>query len=240
METIRAQPDQLVIRTRVPAHVRLVLVLAALIAVAALVYWSYRHGAAEGDAELRRAQARVATLEKSLAQLRQRHDDVRVSMEKVERQLQIDKAAYAELRDQLQRANGQLAGLGNELKFYRSIISPEDGASGLRIQDFELDTTGSGNQFRYKLVLIQALKHNRDVDARVSFEVEGARAGSKATIRHPADGAAPIEVRFKYFQTLTGALELPPDFVPSAVTVTVTGKKKKDPTVARRYPWPAA
>lgn len=234
---IRNQTDELVIRPRVPTHWRVVGAAAALLCVAGLAYAGYFIGSLEGLEELRRSDEQVQRLTGELARLRERHEEVVATTAQVQRQLQIDKVAYEELSAQLYRANEDLAELGNELRFYRSIISPADGAAGLRIHNFELRPADSAHLWRYKLVLIQALNHGKEIRGRVSIKIEGAQDGASATHTRPEPGAGAIEAKFKYFQVFEGEIRLPEGFEAEAVTVSVQGKKKKDPGVAQRYAW---
>ncbi len=230
--------DQLVVRPRPVPGMRLAVVTIAVVTAVALTAGAYWLGSSQYQERARLAEEQLARLRQTHEELEQRSRALRTSLTQVERQLQIDKTAYAELSAVVQLSNTQLNDLRNELRFYRSILSPEDGKSGLRIHEFSITPTEQTDRFSYKLILIQALKHDTEVGGTVSFEIRGLENGDAKTIRRPEPGDEPIEVKFKYFQNLDGVLALPPAFVPSEITVSVhTGKKDSDKT-ERSYPWP--
>lgn len=177
-------------------------------------------------------------LESDLKTTRERLADTRVQLEeaqsslaKVTRQLQIDQSAYRELRKQLEESNEQITDLASELKFYRSIISPADGRSGVRIQDFEVEPTDADNEYSYRLTLIQALDHEKSVKGTVRFEINGTEGGASRTIRSPEH----ISADFKYFQNFAGTLNLPDDFTPAEIKVIF--EADDNAVVQRTYPW---
>ena len=50
-------------------------------------------------------------------------------------------------------------------------------------------------------------------------------------------GVCLVKVKFKYFQNLTGILELPAEFKPLEIKVDLAGNKKKALIDDRWYPW---
>ena len=218
-------------------HYRLALVAAVLVAMAVMLYAGYYYGKIGSELSLARSQQLVGELNQEVESLRQRFADIQGSLARAERQLQIDKTAYAELGAELKSSNQRLASLRNELSFYRSIISPENGEAGARFQEFVVARTHEPRVFAYRLVLIQALQHTSDVEGALTLEIKGKRAGNPASLRLPPAGSDDIKVKFKYFQTLEGTFELPDGFVPGEVKVVLTPGPKKSTAVERWYRW---
>src|SRR3990170_467363 len=138
-----------------------------------------------------------------------------------ERALQMDQTAYQELDHALKNSAQEIVKLREELNFYRNIISPEDKRAGLRIQNLIIEPAGGVNQFRYKLVLIQALKHERSIYGSASFEISGTQAGQDTVLKFPTPAQRPVSVNFKYFQDIEGRFELPRNFKPRQIKVVV-------------------
>lgn len=232
--------DDVIIRPRAPAHYRMALVVAVLAVMAIMLYAAYHYGKIGSARALARSQQAVAELNRELTGLRERLVAIQGSLARAERQLQIDKAAYAELGGELRASTDQLASLHHELKFYRSIISPQDGGAGIRFHEFSVVETGEPRVFTYRLVLIQALQHSKNVEGAVTLEITGIRGGEAAFVSVPAAGGESIKVKFKYFQNLKGRIELPPDFVPQEVKVELRPVKKKNKqaeAIERAYRW---
>lgn len=181
-------------------------------------------------------QSELQTARDQLESTRQRLENTQSSLTRVTRQLQIDQTAYKELRKELEASNRQITELASELKFYRSIISPADGRSGVRIQEFDLRPTNSDREYRYRLILIQALDHEDAVKGSVRFEISGTEAGEARTLRSPTDSQEPIPADFKYFQNFVGTFTFPAGFMPAEVKVIF--QADDDAVVQRTYPWP--
>ena len=128
--------------------------------------------------------------------------------------------------------------LREELDFYRNIISPANKTGGLQIQRLYIMPGSDAGQYRYKLVLIQALKHERAVDGRVQFEVVGDRGGAASKLRFP-ESERGINFSFKYFQDIEGKWDLPVGFRPRAVIVRVLATDRNNGT-EETFPWPRA
>jgi len=195
------------------------------------------------EEELRENRSLRQKLEVELRATRERLDITREQLEetkssltKVTRQLQIDKSAYTELRKELENSNAQITELAGELKFYRSIISPADGRSGVRIQDFQVRPTETAGEYHYRLILIQALEHEDNVKGVVRFEINGTQGEQNKTVHEPDESGGDIGAEFKYFQNFTGTFKLPEGFMPAEVTVIFEGRN--DAIVERLYPWP--
>lgn len=192
----------------------------------------------ESDLETERDRLRseLEAARGKLEDTRRRLDSTQSSLTKVTRQLQIDQAAYKELRKELEASNRQITELASELKFYRSIISPADGRSGVRIQEFGIQPTDTAHEYRYRLILIQALEHDDSVKGSVRFEISGTQAGETRTIRAPTGSGGAITADFKYFQNFVGTFTFPAGFMPAEVTVIF--EADDEAVVQRTYPWP--
>jgi hypothetical protein len=172
-----------------------------------------------------------------MRKLQDENRELQESLARSQRTIQMDQAAYQDLDKSLKASAQEIVKLREELNFYRNIISPADKKSGLRIQTLYIEAAGGTNQYRYKLVLIQALKHESTVQGRASFEISGMQVGEDMVVKVPTANERPILVNFKYFQDIEGKLELPRNFQPKRVKVTITtpgGTSMAEAT----YNWP--
>ncbi len=228
---LRNNTEQIVIRPRLSSPAKAALTLAVLLAVAGLTVTAYRFGVNVADNS-----DTLARLQRDLDAEREHNRRLQESLAKAERQLGIDAAAYRELGTALAAANTQMVELESELKFYRSIIAPADGERGVKIQDFAVMRGAEPHSYQYKLVLIQALEHNRVVEGTVRLAIKGVRDAGPAELEVPD---SPIAVKFKYFQNIEGSIELPAEFQPAEVIITLVIGAKKPHTTQRSFPWKA-
>lgn len=201
----------------------------------------YNHGLSMAGFERLSASRLQQDLQNEIARLEKENQSLREALARAERTLQMDQTAYQQLDRSLKVSAQEIVKLREELNFYRNIISPPNKKSGLRIQSLKLESAAAdSNTYRYKMVLIQALKHDQKVRGKARFEISGLKAGENTVLRFPQPTDEPIRFSFKYFQDIEGKLELPPDFKPQWIKVSVTSRGRNAQTVEQIYPWPQA
>jgi hypothetical protein len=187
------------------------------------------------------AYERQLGLKGELGRLKDENQELREALARAQRALQMDQTAYQELDQALKDSAKEIVKLREELTFYRNIISPANKVSGLQIQSLHIERVGtdhSKNDYRYKLVLVQALKHDRQIYGRAKLDVSGMQAGEEVTLTYPPAADKPINLNFKYFQDVDGVLDLPKNFKPIRVKVSVTTTGYDAQTIDQVYTWP--
>jgi hypothetical protein len=165
--------------------------------------------------------------------------ELRESLARAQRSVQMNETAFQELDRALKASAHEIVKLREELNFYRNIISPSDKKSGLRIQNLLIEPTGAANHFRYKLVLIQALKHEQTINGSAWFEIVGVQGGQDSVLAIPGKDEQLIKINFKYFQDIEGEFELPKNFKPRRVKINVKPTRGLE-AVEESYAWPQA
>lgn len=233
----RATAD-LVVRRKLSPRAKLLLT-GSVVTVAILAAGSiYNYGLSTAGFERLSANRQQTRLEEDLERQAAENQDLRDSLARAERSLQMNETAFQELEQALTASSQEIVKLREELNFYRNIITPVDKKSGLRIQSLYIEPSGT-NQYRYKLVLIQALKHERTISGSANLEISGMQGAEETVLTVPAAGERPLRVNFKYFQDLEGRFELPKNFKPRRVKVNVTPAGGSQ-SVEESYAWPQA
>jgi hypothetical protein len=231
------KPGDLVIKPRYSPRIKLLLTVILAVALLALAGLIYNYGLTRAGFERESAEQVQLASQENIRKLQEKNQELQESLARAQRTVQMDQAAYQDLDKSLKASAQEIVKLREELNFYRNIISPVDQKVGLRIQNLSIEPVGTTNQFRYKLVLIQALKHESSVHGRASFEISGIQVGEDATVRVPAVNERPIQVNFKYFQDIEGKLELPRNFQPKRIKVIITSVGGTSMAEAT-YNWP--
>lgn len=226
-----------VVRRRYSSGVKLLLVALAVVAALGAAALVYNHGLSMAGYESETAVRTREVLEEEIRKLRDEAQQLHEALARAQRTIQMDQAAYQELDKSLKASAQEIVKLREELNFYRNIISPADNKGGLRVQSFTIEPAGAANQYRYKLVLVQALKHGRTVTGQVSLEIAGMQAGQDTALKFPRAGERPIYVNLKYFQDIEGRLELPRNFQPRQVRVSITASGGAA-AVEATFAWP--
>ena len=238
---LRNKTAELVVKRRYSPRVKLF--FAGLIAVALIVGSGaiYNHGLSMAGFDKMSAQERQVGLKGDLNRLKDENLELREALARAQRALQMDQAAYQDLDQSLKESAKEIVKLREELTFYRNIISPANKVSGLQIQNLHIERQGSDlskNEYRYKLVLIQALKHDRQIYGRAKFDVSGMQAGTEVLLSYPTPAEKAISLNFKYFQDIEGVLKLPANFKPLRIKVSVTTTGNDAQTIDQLYTWP--
>lgn len=200
----------------------------------------YNYGLSSAGFERFLADRTAAGLKDKTSSLERENAQLREALARAERTLQMDKAAYDELNQSLKGSTAEITKLREDLNFYRNIISPPNKKGGLRIQSLNIEKGLEGHTYKYKLVLIQALKHDRLVVGKARFHITGLQAGKSTVLEIPESNAKSIGVNFRYFQDIEGEIKLPANFEPRSIKVNVTTRGRGATTVEETYNWPQA
>jgi hypothetical protein len=154
---------------------------------------------------------------------------------------EIDREAYKEVESSLIALQAKIMEQQDAIAFYRGIVSPADGKPGLRVQDFKLTRGGEEREFNLRLVLVQAMKHDRKVSGDVSVSVEGNEDGEvksyALTDLLPAEANKAWPFSFRYFQDFDRRIVLPDGFTPERVNVEVRSRTRSISSIEESYAW---
>lgn len=209
--------------------------------VIGVVAWlSYGYG------QLRSGQVN-ATLEQELTRLQETiydlgrdNAELRENYALLQRTGQVDKESYIAINDELKNLQTEMLELKQQVAFYRGIVSPTEGASGLNITNLRIDDIGSDNSYRFKLVLTQVNKNDRLVSGKARIVIDGIMAGQQKqlSLTEVSGGKLnDLKMKFKYFQNIEGDIVLPEGFVPSRVSVDVIPRGKGLTRIKKSYDW---
>lgn len=213
------------------------------IALAAVVsaYLIFEFGRIQADynvvdaaAERRSYENRIAELEKEILALNER-------LALLETHRDIDREAYRQVEANLGNLQRKIQEQRDAIAFYRGIISPADGNPGLRVQELKLRKGVEEGQYFVRLVLVQALQHDRSVTGNVELSLEGDQDGELTiyTLEQlvPAEEDSDWPFSFRYFQDFDRQLVLPEGFQPEKVHIEVRSRTKSVASVTQSFRW---
>jgi outer membrane murein-binding lipoprotein Lpp len=211
----------------------------AVLAAVLLAAYAYHRGQVAGglDAaqvliERRELTAKAERLEKQNAELNARVAELEMSRK-------LDREAYGQVEKTLGELQSQLSRQGDDLAFYRSIVSPADGVQGLRIQRFTVEPGSAPREYVLKVTLIQAMRHESVASGLAQVVVHGMQGDRPARysvgdlLGRPK---AQLPFSFRYFQTLEQAVTLPEGFQAFEAEVQVRSSKLRFP-MQQSFPW---
>jgi hypothetical protein len=157
---------------------------------------------------------------------------------------EIDRATYAQVESELASLQAKIQEQEEELGFYRGIVSPQDRVAGLRIQSFEASPSDGESRYLVRLLLVQAIVHNRRVAGAVKLQLEGMQDGQTASFDAAelvAQGQSyDMDYEFRYFQGLETELALPVGFEPQRMTVEIWPSEARAERISQTFDWPVA
>lgn len=176
----------------------------------------------------------IITLDKKIIVLKQ---DVAI----LETNREVDRESYRQVEDSLSTLQTKINEQRDALGFYRGIVSPSDGNSGLRVQDLKLSRGKEEREFNVRLVLVQAMQHDRKVSGDVILSIAGNLGGVEATYAFaellPADADKAWAFSFRYFQNFDRVLVLPDGFTPERITVEVRSRTRSISSIEESFAW---
>ncbi len=156
----------------------------------------------------------------------------------------VDRESYREVEVSLASLQVKIQEQRDAIAFYRGIVSPSDGNSGLRVQNLKLSRGKAERAFKVRLVLVQAMKHDRKVSGDVNLSVVGELNGIETTYvlaqLLPEDAQQAWRYSFRYFQDFERQIVLPDGFKPERITVEVRSKTRSISSIEESFAWLAS
>jgi hypothetical protein len=167
--------------------------------------------------------------------------DLKQEIAILETNREVDRASYKEVEASLGQLQSKIHDQRDAIAFYRGIVSPTDGNSGLRVQELKITRGNAEREFNLRLILVQAMKHDRKVSGDVSLSVVGSQDGAETTylfaqlLPEGADRAWAFS--FRYFQDFERLLVLPDGFTPERINVEVRSKTRSISSIEESFDW---
>lgn len=230
---------QLIIKTHSPWKfwLKWFSLLGVVSAVGWLMFVVGQMNAGQVNQTLQQEQTR---LQEKLYSIGRENTELREKHAVLERTSQVDKESYQAISENLKNLQNELLELKQEVAFYRGIVAPTEGASGLHITNLVFDPLGGGNGYHFKLVLTQVMKNQYIVRGRVNIYIEGLLTGQQKQLNLAEVSGGKLDdlsMNFKYFQNLEGDIVLPEGFAPSSVVVDVNPSGKGRTRIKKVFEW---
>lgn len=200
------------VRTQLPWPLRALIGFVGLSLAVATGFAIYEYGRSlsgpdHGDvnAELSRARAQ-------LAQATAERDRQATAAVSWENQLKVERSAQEQVRVQVKMLEDENARLKADLAFFESLLPMPAGAKGVVIRSFRVQADGEPNSLRYRLLVQQSGRPNRDFVGAVSLTVNLQQGGRPWVLQLPDPGlpnAGPAPLSFRHYQRVEGSFAVP-------------------------------
>ena len=226
LRNMSVSAPRVTVRSRLPWPLRLLFgfITVALAMVAGVIVYEYGRDFAGPD------RRDLVTHNEQLAeQLRQATADRDRSTElanSYEGELKVQRAAQEQLAQQVRTLEEDNARLKEDLSFYDSLLPAGKSDKGIVIRSFRLQPEDEASRMRFRLLIQQPGKAERDFVGSVQMEVRFTQNGGNFIYELPEADATPertkaFELSFRHYQRLEGDFTLPAGAVPHSVLVRV-------------------
>lgn len=147
--------------------------------------------------------------------------------------------AQGQVRGEIRTLRDQVAELEEAVAFYKNVMAPGSGEKALSIEQLDLAETDETRRYDFRLVLTQPGDNRAFLDGQVQIRVTGQRDDEEVTLDNNdvLGSGSETGFRFRYFQELTGRLELPEGFEPERVTVKAVATGRREARAEREFNW---
>lgn len=210
----------------------------------------YTYGYKQGAKKQKILEQSLAHQQKKAFALESERDQLAQELMNAKTGAEVDRKASEAVRQEVLTLKTSLQKTQEENAFYRNIMNPPKGQKGPTIGQWQVNSSGIAGQYDFKLVVKQLGKQTDWVKGRTQITISGQDKTGQAkqydykTLAVVDDESSQtndpiaLNVRFRYFQTLTGSFKLPKNFTPQQIAINlIVTEGKKTQTITKNYNW---
>jgi hypothetical protein len=200
------------VRSQLPWPLRALLAFIALALAFAAGLAASEFGRGFGQAERAAPGAGLDALRAQLAQAVADRDREAAAAANWESRLKVERSAQEQVRVQVKKLEDENARLKGDLAFFESLLPMPASAKGVVIRSFRVQADSEPNSMRYRLLVQQSGRPERDFVGAVTLTVNLQDSGRAAVVRLPdpaLPSAGPAPLSFRHYQRLEGNFPVP-------------------------------
>lgn len=215
--------------------------ITAIVMIGVCSYLIFEFGRIQADYNIADAVAERHGYEDRIAALADEIVALKQEVALLETHRDIDREAYRKVEASFATLEVKIQEQRDAIAFYRGIVSPKDGNSGLRVQALRLTRGATERTYNLRLVLVQSMQHDRKVSGDVSLSVEGSQDGVATSYTYsqllPESADKSWIYSFRYFQNFDRQLVLPDGFTPQRIKIEVNSKTRSIASIEEIFSW---
>jgi hypothetical protein len=129
-----------------------------------------------------------------------------------ESRLKVEQSAQEQVRVQVKMLEDENARLRGDLAFFESLLPTPVDAKGVVIRSFRVQADAEPNSLRYRLLVQQSGRPERDFVGDVTLTINLLDDGRSVVLQLPdpaMPGAGPVPLSFRHYQRLEGIFPVP-------------------------------
>ncbi len=200
------------VRTQLPWPVRAFVVFIGVALAVAAGFTLYEYGRSLGGPDRDELAGELNRARGQLAQATTERDRQAAAAVSWESQLKVERSAQEQVRVQIKRLEDENAILKADLAFFESLLPTPANAKGVVIRSFRVQPDGEPNALRYRLLVQQSGRPDRDFTGDVSLTVSLQQGGRPWVLQLPdpaLPNAGPAPLAFRHYQRVEGTFSVP-------------------------------
>jgi hypothetical protein len=153
-----------------------------------------------------------------------------------ERQLQMERATYADLVKQMKALTDENAGLKEDLAFFQTLMPSGSKEGGVAVNRFMVQNDAILGEYRYRLLLTQTGRRSKDFEGSLQFLVNLQQDGKKAVMTLPAESDKAdkgFKLTFRFYQRVEGTFRVPAGAVVKSMQVKIFENGSNEPKLTQ-------
>lgn len=211
--------------------------MAAIVLGSVTVWGAFEWGRRAGGYDALEADRARRSLASEILRLQTENENLRRQLSLMKAAGRVDSEAYGRVSREIDDLHSQIVELNEELAFYRGIMAPSEGQTGLQVQTVQIEPGDGDRVYRVRLVLVQMGRQERRISGSVRVAVVSAGGAVRVPLQAPEDEAQDLQFAFRYFQILEGEVVLPEGFQPERLDVHLDPAGKGQEDVDLTFPW---
>jgi hypothetical protein len=217
--------QRVAVHTQLPWHWRALIFASSLLALASIAWVIYDVGLNLGGFNTKQAAEEHARMSADIRRLQDENSDLRNQLAAVERQMQIEASAKADLAGQLSSLSDENAFLKEDLALFQTLMNSSGGdpGPGVTINRFRVERDGLPGEYRYQLLVVQSRTRSKEFQGRLQLVVDLLQDGQPQVLVLPGnrDKPDPYNLSFRFYQRVEGGFQVPEDATVTRVQVRV-------------------
>lgn len=188
-------------------------------------------------------QAEISAVQSIAGEHQQVIDKYKQDITKLQTNAEVDRQTIEQMRKVVATQKAQLASADRDLHVYKDLLSPnvKTNPLGISVGTFTATPLAEAGHFSYKVVVQKLSTKEVDFSGVLDIKIIGQQEGKEKQLLlsevSPQLTTASIPLTFKYFQNAEGEIQLPADFTPHAVELTVKADKSDSSLVTTQLDW---
>ena len=223
---------RMAVRAAVPWYWRWLGLIALATAILVVARATYDFGKQFAGFEQSEADSEVQRLGDSNARLQQEIAQIRSEFTQGERQLQIERATYADLVKQMKALAEENAGLKQDLAFFQTLMPSGGKEGGVAINRFLVQNDALPGEYRYRLLLTQTGQRSRDFQGNLQFVINLQQDNKNLVMTLPTENdkeGKGFKLNFRFYQRIEGTFRVAPDAAVKSMQVRVFENGTSEP-----------